>query len=101
MRVYEYSVLLDDIVLDTGEKHASDDVSIEGRIKNEVLKKYPHATNWTFKQLQCDDCQDGENDVTAYYVQGDKRVVKCNSCRLKEVMKAKEGKRCRKPFLVT
>lgn len=86
-RAYEYRVLRGDAELQIQEKHAKDDVQLERYIEAAVLPKFPHSTAWTYKQLFC-DCGEGENDVTAYYV-NDKRVVKCYGCRLDEAINRK------------
>lgn len=91
-RVYEWAALLDDIVLGSGEKHAKDDVQLEKYIKAVLLPKYPQATSWTYKQLYCDDCGDGENDVTAFYYPGrEERHVKCFNCRNKRFLSRNYG----------
>lgn len=92
-RVYEWVLILgDDIVVAKGEKHAPNDEQLEGFIEGVLMKKYPTAGRYSYKQLYCDDCGEGENDVTAYYYpNNDQRVVKCFDCRHKHFLSRNYG----------
>lgn len=77
MNLYQWKLLISDIVTEVGTIHAMTEEGADARIKAEALPKYIHD-NYVIHQLKC-SCG-SYNDVTAYYMK-DKRYIECVDCR--------------------
>lgn len=83
MRLYEYDLLIDDIVMDHGYIHASNEEQFEKRFKKEVYPKkvFDHLV---YRESFCECGSD--NDVTRYFIH-DKAFIHCKECRADNVGK--------------
>ena len=82
MRLYEYSLMIDDTVVANGYLQASKEVVVEARLQKEVCPKYVWD-RLTYKEVFCEICGD-DNDVARYYIR-EEPYIKCNICRQEHV----------------
>lgn len=83
MKLYEYTLLIDDIVMDRGYFQASSEEMFEQRFKKEV---HPHKT-FDFLYYKEAFCSCGSNDdVTRYFIHDDE-FIHCKDCRAYHVGK--------------